>query len=158
VPTPSRRIRACPTSWVSVINRNLANGVVDAVAIDPSAIRSFKLFDVGSFVTTWYPGSGSAFVLLMNRQVYDGLSDEERGWVDEASGEWLSTSGGEVYGKAAAGGIAVARESGLEIIDLGADEKARFEAAIADALGEFEASDVADGMTGGDVISLMRGD
>ena len=143
---------------VSVINQNLSNGVIDAIAIDPSAIRSFKLFDAGNYVTTWYPGSGSAFVLLMNRAVYEGLSDEERGWVDEASGDWLSTGGGEAYGRAAQGGIDAAREAGNEIIELSDAEKARFGDAVAQALEDFEASDIGGGMTGADVITLMRGE
>ena len=141
---------------VSVINQNLTNGVIDAIAIDPSAIRSFKLFDAGNYVTTWYPGSGSAFVLLMNKDVYNGLSDEERGWVDAASGDWLSMSGGAVYGKAAAGGLAAAKKAGNEIIELSDSEKAKFNAAIADALSTFSASTISNGLTGSDVIKLMQ--
>ena len=59
---------------VTVINQNLANGVIDAIAIGPSAIRSFKLNEPGNYLTTWFPGSGSAFVLLMNREVYESYA------------------------------------------------------------------------------------
>ena len=79
---------------VNVINQNLTNGVIDAIAIGPSAIQSFKLQEPGNYITTWFPGSGSAFVLLMNNDVYNGLSEEERGWVDAAADETLSLAGG----------------------------------------------------------------
>lgn len=143
---------------VSVINQNLTNGVIDAIAIDPSAIRSFKLFDAGNYVTTWFPGSGSAFVLLMNKGVYDGLSEEERGWVDAASGDWLSMSGGNTYEKAAAGGLKAAADAGNEIIELPEEEKTKMNAAIAGALEAFNASTVIDGVTGADAVKLFKGE
>lgn len=142
---------------VSVINQNLTNGVIDAIAIAPSAIRSFKLHEAGKYVTTWFPGSGSAFVLLMNKAVYDGLSDEEKGWVDEASGKWLSMKGGEGYLAAGSKGVEFARKAGNEIIDLSDAEKAKFNAAIAGAMEAFNKSTIKDGMTGADVAKLMKG-
>ena len=75
---------------VSVINQNLRNGVIDAIMIDPSAIGSFKLQEPANYVTTWSPGSGSAFALLMNKGVYVGLSDEGRAAIDAVSGADLS--------------------------------------------------------------------
>ena len=142
---------------VSVINQNLTNGVIDAIAIAPSAIRSFKLHEAGNYVTTWFPGSGSAFVLLMNKGVYNGLSDEEKGWIDEASGDWLSMSGGQMYLKAGNGGVEYARKNGNEIIELSDAEKAKFNAAIADAVAKFKTATVKDGMTGEDVMKMMTG-
>ncbi len=142
---------------VSVINQNLTNGVIDAIAIDPSAIRSFKLHEAGNYVTTWYPGSGSAFVLLMNRGIYDALSDQEKAWIDAAADDSLSMSGGRVYEAAASKGIEAARQAGNEIIDLPDDEKAKFNAAIADELAKFKAAELKDGVTGAQVIQLMRG-
>jgi TRAP-type C4-dicarboxylate transport system substrate-binding protein len=64
---------------ITVVNQNLANGVIDGILTDPSAIGSFKLHEPANYVTTWFPGSGSAFVLLMNKDVYNGLSAEEKG-------------------------------------------------------------------------------
>ena len=95
---------------VNVINQNLANGVIDAIAIDPSAIGSFKLHEPANYVTTWFPVSGSAFVLLMNRELYDSLSEEEKGWVDAASDRSLSENGGAVYLKAGQQGLTIAKE------------------------------------------------
>ncbi|WP_419911331.1 TRAP transporter substrate-binding protein [Hoeflea sp.] len=141
---------------VTVINQNLANGVIDGIAIDSSAIAAFKLHEPGNYVTTWMPGSGSAFVLLMNKDVYNGLSEEERGWVDEASADWLSKSGGEGYQKATKFGIKVATDAGLEMIELSDDEKARFNAKIEPVLAEIM-QQKAGSKTVGEVMAIMKG-
>ena len=96
---------------VNVINQNLANGVIDAIMIDPSAISSFRLYEPANYVTTWFPGSGSAIVLLMNRDTYEGLSEEERAAVDAVSGPELSLAAGRVYDEAAAGGLQAALDN-----------------------------------------------
>lgn len=142
---------------VTVINQNLANGVIDAIAIGPSAIGSFKLQEPANFLTTWFPGSGSAFVLLMNRGVYDALSDEEKGWVNAASAAALSESGGNVYNSAAARGMKIATDAGLEIITLSDAEVAKFNAAIADTLAATLASGVGD-KTVAEIVAMMKGE
>lgn len=141
---------------VSVINQNLTNGVIDGIAIGASAIGSFNLHEPGNYLTTYFPGSGSAFVLLMNQEVYDGLSDEERAWVDEAANDELSLSGGRAFDAAAARGIEIAREAGVEIIDLTDEERARWQDAYATALEEARA-EVVGGTTVGAVMDRMMG-
>ena len=142
---------------VTVINRNLANGTIDAIAIDPSAVRSFKLWEPAKYMTIGLPGSGSAFVLMMNRGVYSKMSAQEKAWVDEASGKWLSLSGGGAYKKAARAGIAFAKQKGVEIITLSDAERARANAAIAEAMAEFRARTLRGGKTGGEVYDTMAG-
>ena len=142
---------------VNVINQNLANGVIDGIAIDSSAIGSFKLHEPGEYVTTWLPGSGSAFVLLMNKDLYDGMSDQEKAWVDEASGDWLSKSGGEGYSRATTRGIKIATDAGLEMIELSDEEKARFNAKIEPVLEEIKKQS-AGSMTVGEVMAIMKGE
>ncbi|MEM1077275.1 MAG: TRAP transporter substrate-binding protein [Pseudomonadota bacterium] len=142
---------------VSVINQNLANGVVDAVSIDPSATMSFKMHEPANYMTTNIPGAGSAFVLLMNKAVYSALSDEEKGWVDQASGKWLSLEGGKMYKAIAQRGIDVARENGVEIIELSDAERARWDATIQPAMDAWLASDVGQGKTGAEITAIMKG-
>jgi len=142
---------------VSVINQNLQNGVVDAVSIDPSATMSFSMHEPANYMTVGIPGAGSAFVLLMNKDVWNGLSEQEQAWVDEASGKWLSLSGGERYRAMAERGIEIARESGVEIIELSAEEQARWDAAVQPALDEWLASEVGQGLTGQEIWDLMQG-
>ena len=141
---------------VNVINQNLANGVIDGIAIGPSAIASFKLHEPGKYLTTWFPGSGSAFVLLMNKDLYDGLSEEERGWVDAAADEALSMSGGVAFGKAGERGLSVATKAGVEMIDISEEEKARWNAKIAPALEAAKKEALGD-MTVGEIMTIMQG-
>lgn len=141
---------------VSVVNQNLANGVIDAIAIDSAGIASFKLQEPANYLTTWFPGSGSAFVLLMNRQVYESLSDEERGWVDAAADRSLSEGAGAAFEAAGERGLRVAQEAGVEIIDLPEDEMQRIESVLAPVYDGLLPT-AAGGSTVGEVISLMTG-
>lgn len=142
---------------VSVINQNLANGTIDAIAIDPSAIGSFKLWEPANYLTIGLPGSGSAFFLLMNKEVWDDLTPQQQAWVDEASGIELSRNGGRVYHAAAGRGVEIARENGVEIIQLPDSEIARFNEAMQPAMVDFLASEISEGLTGADVIAAMNG-
>ena len=141
---------------VTVINQNLANGVIDAIMIDPSAIRSFKLNDVANYVTTWFPGSGSSFALLMNREVYDDLSDEQKAFIEAASGPELALAAGAKYDAVSAGGLKLATDSGLELIDLSDEEKARFNAVIDQAMAKMSGNPVGDS-TIGEMIAKLQG-
>ncbi|RMF35526.1 MAG: hypothetical protein D6754_13160 [Alphaproteobacteria bacterium] len=142
---------------VTVINQNLANGVIDAIAIGPSAIGSFKLHEPGNYITTWFPGSGSAFVLLMNRELWDSLSDEQKGWVEAAADESLSLNGGRFYDKAAERGMKIAAEAGLEMIELSDAEKARWNALIEPVLEKIK-QQKAGSMTVGEIMAIMKGE
>ncbi len=142
---------------VSVVNQNLANGVIDAIAIDAAGIRSFKLQEPANYLTTWFPGSGSAFVLLLSKDVYDSMSEEERGWIDAASDAELSQAAGAAFDVSSAGGLKLAAESGVEIIDLTDEARAEFEAIVAEVFESLQSSEVGD-MTVGEVISVMRGE
>ncbi len=163
VPTASsapffKAMGASPVSQpVSVINQNLQNGTIDAIFIGSSAMKSFKLYEPGKYLTTGIPGSGSAFVLLMNRKVYNDLSDQEKGWVNKASGKWLSEKGGAMYDKAAAGGLKLAKEKGMETIHLSKAEQDKFRQAIAGEMAKFNATKFKNGMTGADVVKKMKG-
>lgn len=143
---------------VSVINQNLANGTIDGILIDPSAVSSFKLWEPANYLTMGLPGSGSAFFLLMNNEVWDGLSAEQQGWVDAASGRELSLGGGRAYRSAAERGITTAGENGVEVITLSGSEVERFNVAMEPAMEAFLGSELRDGLTGADVFAAMRGE
>ena len=141
---------------VSVINQNLANGVIDAIMVDPSAINSFKLHEPANYITTWFPGSGNSFALLMNRDVYEGLSDERRAVIDAAAGPELSLNAGGTYDAAAQKGLQVAADGGVELLDWAPGEREKVEAVIAAAMEDIVAQSAGD-KTIGDIIALMQG-
>ncbi len=138
----------------TVVHQSLSTGVIDGVAISPSGIVAFQLHEPTGYLTTWLPASGLPFVLLMNQGVYDALSVEERGWIEEAADAALSLAGAESYARAGAEGLQMAREAGVEFIDLPESEKRRFEEAIASVREAGLARRVGD-MTAGEVIRLF---
>ncbi len=141
---------------VSVINQNLANGVIDAISIDPSGIGSFKLHEVANYLTTWFPGSGSAFVLLLNQDVYDGMTDQQRAWIDAAADASLAESGATGFAASTKRGLEIAREAGLEFIEISDEEKARWNAVIDETLPGVLAQPAGSG-TIADVFDVMKG-
>ncbi len=140
---------------VTVIHQNLTNGVIDAITTTPSAIRSFRLHEPANYVTTYFPGSGIAFILLMNKQVYNNLAERQKGWVDAASGEWLSLFAGRANENADDTGLEFARDAGVEIIELTKTEKARFGAAIQPTFDAILQQPVGD-KTVKEIIQLMK--
>ena len=141
---------------VSVVNQNLANGVIDAIAIDSAGIRSFSLHEPANYLTTWFPGSGNAFVLLMNLDVYNSLTDEEEGWVNAASADDLSLAAGIAYDLSSEGGLKLSKESGVELIDLSDEEQAKFEAIVNNVYDD-TLDDTVGNMTVVDIINIMKG-
>ncbi len=137
----------------TVVHQSLSTGVIDGVAVSPSGIVAFQLHEPTGYLTTWLPLSGLPFVLLMNQGVYDALSVEERGWIDEAADVSLSLAGAVSYARAGAEGLQMAREAGVEFIDLPDSEKRRFEEAIASVREAGLARQVGD-MTVAEVIRL----
>lgn len=149
---------AAPVSQsVSEINQNLANGTIDAIAIDPTSIRDFKLYEPANYVTLGMPTSGLAFWLLMNNQSYEGLSDEGKAWVDAASGRELSVEGAKSTETMAEGALQVAHDAGVEIITLSPEETARITEAFAAPLAKFKA-ETFNGVSGADIYAAMKGE
>ena len=140
----------------TVVQQNLTNGVIDGVALSPSGIVAFQLHEPASYLTTWLPMSGLPFALLMNQEAYDALSPEEQGWIDEVADESLSLAGAVAWERAAAEGLQLALEAGIEVIDLPDSEKRRFELAIA-PLREAGLGREVDDMTVGEVVRLFTG-
>jgi TRAP-type C4-dicarboxylate transport system substrate-binding protein len=139
----------------SLMNQNLANGLIDGILIDPSAIQSFSLHEPANYVTTWFPGSGSAFTLLMNRDSYDALDPHARAAIDAAATDDLSRMAGVYYADAGQKALDFARAEGLEMIDLDDTVKAQIQE-IVDATMVGIVSGAAGDMTIADVIRLMK--
>ena len=138
----------------TVVHQSLSTGVIDGVAISPSGIVAFQLHEPASYLTNWLPLSGLPFVLLMNQGTYDSLSPKEQGWIDEVADDSLSLAGAHAWEGAAAEGLRMAVEAGVEIIDLAESERRRFEVAI-DSLREAGLARRVGEMTVGEVIGLF---
>ena len=141
---------------INVVYQNLANGVIDGVIAAPSAIDAFKLQEPANYLTTWLPLSGTPVALLMNLDVYAALSPAAQGWVDAAAGAALSIGGGVGYAREAERGLVACANAGVQVIELSAAEKQRFEAAVAPALDAALESQAGD-MSVAQVVALLKG-
>ena len=140
----------------TVVHQSLSTGVIDGVAISPSGIVAFQLQEPASYLTTWLPMSGLPFVLLMNQGVYDALSPQQRGWVDEVADSSLALAGAAAWERAGAEGLRLAEQAGVELIDLPESEKRRFEERIAPVREAGLARQVGE-LTVAEVIRLFGG-
>lgn len=140
---------------VTEVNQALANGVVDAVMIDPSSITTFKLFEPGNYITTWFPGGPATFAVVMNKGVYEGLSDEERAAVDKVAASDLSIDGARMFREVGEKAMVFAAQEGLEIIEFSSEERARIDAIVADVMAGIKEQPLDDG-TYGDLIAAMQ--
>ncbi len=130
-------------------------GVIDAVMIGPSGIRSYKLNEIGKHATINIPSAVDSFYLLMNKQSWDGLSDEHKAKLNELTGRDLSLRGAKAFYKAGQAGIQLARDSDVEIIEIDAAADAEFRAAMADALEAL--MDKTSEETGADARKIIAG-
>lgn len=130
-------------------------GVIDAVMIGPSGIRSYKLNEIGKHATINIPSAVDSFYLLMNKQSWDGLSDEHKAKLNELTGRDLSLRGAKAFYKAGQAGIQLARDSDVEIIEIDDAADAEFRAAMADALEAL--MDKTSEETGADARKIIAG-
>lgn len=109
----------------------MQTGVIDGAMIDATTLGAFKLAEVTKYITTGMDTTISSFFLIMNRDSFGDLSEEQQKIVKQAGREaavngntaWLA-----IAEKALAG---FASTEGKEVITLSADEAAKFNAASA---------------------------
>lgn len=115
-------------------------GVIDAVMIGPSGIRSYKLNETAKYVTTNIPSALDSFYLLMNRQSWDGLTEDQKAAMDKLTGRAISLRGAKAFYDAGQAGLKLAADSGVELIEIDAAAdaafRARMEPAIASILND----------------------
>ena len=141
----------------SEAHQALTTGAIDAVFADPSTIASFSLWEPAEYITMNFPPIASAFFLLMNQDVYAELSQQERSWVDAASGRELSLRGAQAYVAAARRGLALAEQDGIEFITMSDDELEKIYALFAPVMEGELARAYTEELTGADIVALMMG-
>lgn len=118
-----------PVSMPATDTYNAMNtGIIDAVMIGPSGIRSFKLNEAAKYVTTNIPSALDSFYLLMNKSSWEKLSDDHKAKLEELTGRSISLRGAEAFYKAGQAGLELAKESNVEMIEIDAAAEAEFRA------------------------------
>jgi TRAP-type C4-dicarboxylate transport system substrate-binding protein len=120
---------ATPVSMpISDVYNAAQTGVIDGALLDGSTLRTYKLFEVFDNYTTGIPSTTSTVFLLMNRDSYEGLSDDERQALDKVAGLELSRRSHRAFEDAHEGGLKLIRGMESEtVIELTAKESKAFE-------------------------------
>ncbi len=78
--------------------------------------------------------SPAVFFFVMNQDVYNGLTPEEKSWIDQASGRTMSLTAARVTAQLEARGLAAAASNGTVITELSDSETLRLEQAFAGSI------------------------
>jgi TRAP-type C4-dicarboxylate transport system substrate-binding protein len=129
--TPSRAqaalikaLGATPVAMpVTKMYNALNTGVVDALMVPPSVIKSFKISEVAKYYTAGLPFGRSPFFLVMNNTVWNSLSPQHKTAIAKTTGRALSIRGAKAYENAGAKALNSVRKSGKhEVIALSPQE------------------------------------
>lgn len=121
-----------PMSWTEVLTA-LQQGTIDGQENPIPILVVNKIWDVQTYVTL----TGHVYspaVLVMSKITWDGLSEEEQGWVREAAKDAVVANRAYVD-KSEAEGVAILQENGMEVIT--AIDKDAFAAAVQPAYDEY---------------------
>ncbi|WP_159952469.1 TRAP transporter substrate-binding protein [Rhizobium sp. 18065] len=149
VRVPSRNTGTLVEAWggtpvsmpVSDVYNSLQTGVIDAAMIDGTATKAFRLGEVANSITLGMKTTNSPFFVVMNRDAWDGLSDEQKAVV-EAAGKQASANGQQMQLRVAAAGIeSFAALPGKDVIHLTPEQAAPFDT-ISDGVTQKVVSDL----------------
>ncbi|WP_108610609.1 TRAP transporter substrate-binding protein [Aminobacter sp. MSH1] len=96
------------------LSDSLQKGVIDGASFNFEAAAAFRMDEVVKSVTP-IAFTAASFSVVMNQDVYDGLSDEQRKAIDETTGEAGARSVGTLFDTAEEGGRAVFDGAGVKI-------------------------------------------
>ena len=123
-----------PMAWPEVIGA-LQQGTIDGQENPLSVITSAKLSEVQKYLTL----SGHVYspaILLVSKPLWDGMSAEDQDVFRKAASEAVTAMRGFVD-EVEASGVAELRESGMEVGELTAEQKAMFQGALGSAYEEY---------------------
>jgi len=142
---PSRNTGRVIESWgatavsmpITEVYSSMETGVIDGVLVDTSVLSSFKLGEVTNHITKGFTGTNSMFMMVMNRDSWSDLGSDTQAKLAELTGAAMSDGGRTTMRNAADKAFENWLADGGELIELSAEEAARFDAAsagIADAV------------------------
>ena len=150
---------ATPVSMpVSDIYNAMQTGVIDAALIDGTGVNAFKLGEVAKYLTVGIESTNSPFFIVMNRDAFRALSDEDQQAVLEA-GKEASLLGQQTQLTVAEKGIAsFAEMEGHEVITPEGDALAAFNAASESIVPTVIADVAAEGVDAQAVVDALKGE
>jgi len=121
----------------STLADDIKKGTLDGAFLPLETIKTFKCGEVISYITEcWNVGSTDCFFFVMNKDAYKKLEalPEAKAVFDKLVGQYFEYFAGLIWNQIDFPGLAEAQKYGAEVIDLSAEEAARWEAAAAPAV------------------------
>ena len=121
---------------ITQVYQSIDTGVVDGTLVDTSVLSSFKLGEVINHITTGMNATNSMFMLVMNRDSWDGLDADTQAIMTGLTGADMSEGGRVTMTNASNRALAKWIDGGGEVIELSAEAAAEFNAASSDLAAE----------------------
>ncbi|KAB2956776.1 MAG: TRAP transporter substrate-binding protein [Rhizobiaceae bacterium] len=134
----------------------MQTGVIDGAMTDATTLGAFKLAEVTKYVTTGMDTTISSFFLIMNRDSFEGLSEDQRKVVLEAGRDAAMNGNKAWLGIADKALSGFAATEGKEVITLADEKAAEFDAASAAVLDKVVADAEAQGIAAKAFIDALK--
>jgi TRAP-type transport system periplasmic protein len=135
----------------------MQTGVIDGAMIDASTLNAFRLKEVTSYVTMGMDTTISTFFLIMNRDTFSDLTDDQQQVVLDA-GRQAALNGSAAWLQVSEKALAeFTAENGKEVITLAPEEATKFNEASAAAVEEVIAAAEAEGVDARAYVEALRG-
>ncbi|MBD1546229.1 TRAP transporter substrate-binding protein [Roseibium aggregatum] len=134
----------------------MQTGVIDGAMIDATTLGAFKLAEVTKYITMGMDSTISSFFLIMNRDSFDGLSDDQQKVVLDA-GKTAALNGNKAWLGIADKALAKFKATeGKEVIVLSDAEAAKFNAASAPVVKKVIADADAAGLDASAYVKALK--
>ena len=134
----------------------IQTGVLDGAMIDATALSAFKLGEVTGSITQGMETSISDFFLIMNRDSFNDLTEEQQQVVLDA-GKQAALNGSAAWNGVAATALeAFAATEGKEVITLSPEEAAKFNEASAPVVAKVIADADAEGLEATAFVEALK--
>lgn len=135
----------------------MQTGVIDGAMIDATTLKAFKLAEVTKYITSGMDTTMSDFFMIMNRDSFDGLTEDQQKAVLDA-GRQASLNGSAAWRGIADKALqAFGATDGKEIITLAPEEAAKFNAASGPAVEKIIAEADAQGLEASAFVKALKG-
>ena len=137
---------------VTEMYTGLSTGTIDVTTATYNNITPpWNFWDVSPFLVTNVPVQFAVFFVVMNKERYEGLSDEHRAIIDELAGEVFSLQGAASFDGADAKSLEMMQDApqmaNVTQTEVSAEERAKMDAAVAKGLEAIFADYEARGIT-----------
>ncbi|GAB4260234.1 MAG: TRAP transporter substrate-binding protein [Pararhodobacter sp.] len=136
----------------------MQTGVIDGAMIDATTLGAFRLAEVTSSITMGMDTTISLFFLVMNRDAFAGLTDEQQAALLAAGQAAALNANAAWLGVADRALAAFEATEGKTVVRLSEEEAARFNAASAAAVEQIIAEAESAGLPARAFVAALRGE